>query len=146
MRRGFTLVELLVSMAVIAVLAVLLFPAVQAARAASRDAECRSNLHDFGIDINARMGPREEIPNFADHRVVPNCPACDDNGINLCWYDEIWHGERRTRIIEEYGVPSERIVAVRDVGGHHGGHCFALFLDGHVALLDENSVGYDPSY
>jgi len=49
MRRGFTLVELLVVIAIIAVLIGLLLPAVQAAREAARRSACSSNLRQVAL-------------------------------------------------------------------------------------------------
>ena len=46
-RSGFTLVELLVSVAIIAVLMALILPAVQQAREAARKAQCRSNVREL---------------------------------------------------------------------------------------------------
>ena len=62
-RRGFTLVELLVVVAVIGVLVALLMPAVQAAREAGRRGQCGSQMRQIGLalhnyhDINRLFPP-----------------------------------------------------------------------------------------
>ena len=48
MRRGFTLVELLVVIAVVAVLAAMLLPVLSRARESARKAACQSNLRQIG--------------------------------------------------------------------------------------------------
>ena len=51
-RRAFTLVELLVVVAIIGILIGLLLPAVQAAREAARRAACLNNLHQIGVAMH----------------------------------------------------------------------------------------------
>lgn len=64
-RRGLTLVELLVVVAIVALLLMLLFPAVQSAREAARATVCRNNLRQMGIALTGYAAHTETFPNGA---------------------------------------------------------------------------------
>lgn len=59
-RKGFTLIELLVVIAIIALLIAMLLPALKQAREAAQRAHCASNLHQWGIAINAHYSDNKQ--------------------------------------------------------------------------------------
>ena len=58
-RRGFTLIELMVVIAVIALMAALLFPALNRAKESGRRTACASNLRQLGVALSIYAGENE---------------------------------------------------------------------------------------
>ncbi|GIW92128.1 MAG: prepilin-type N-terminal cleavage/methylation domain-containing protein [Pirellulaceae bacterium] len=61
-RGGWTLVELVVVIAIVGLLAALLLPAVQAARESARRTQCASNLRQVGLALQSYLGVHRIFP------------------------------------------------------------------------------------
>jgi prepilin-type N-terminal cleavage/methylation domain-containing protein/prepilin-type processing-associated H-X9-DG protein len=100
--RGFTLVELLVVIAVIGMLVALLLPAVQAARESARRSQCQNNLKQIVLAMHNFEGAYKYLP-FGDrlnytntNKVGPGVqilPFLEESALfdkynwNVNWYD-----------------------------------------------------------
>ena len=71
-RRGVSLVELLVVVAIIPILVVLLIPVVQTTRQAARQNQCRTNLKQISLGILSHVAATGEFPRHFDPIAMRN--------------------------------------------------------------------------
>jgi len=93
--RGFTLVEMLVVIAIIGVLIALLLPAIQAAREAARRATCQANLKQLALAMHSHHDGRNRLPAAAmfggreyrliDEDTTPGDGSDDDDAAPFSW-------------------------------------------------------------
>lgn len=170
MRRAFTLVELLVVLAVIGVLLSLLLPAVNRIRAKSVALKCKAQLAEVGKAMqmylnenNGRYPPAVYSPTFNpdnlptvrdlvgrytnDNERIWVCPADDlifpEYGMSYSYYQELGLRDLRDTFFFKVMRSPSRTPVMWDAENWHGGQVPFnwLFADGHV---DEFLDGITP--
>lgn len=88
-RHSFTLIELMIVIGIIAILAALAFPAIDKARAKSRQAKCLNNLHQLSIGvISYRIDHDEKMPLWLSALAPPlNSYIDSTKGVFICASD-----------------------------------------------------------
>lgn len=86
-RRGFTMIELIVVVGVIAVLIALLLPAVQQAREAARRMQCRNNLMNIGQALHHYVHTHQQFPPGCVNDTAPILNTLA--GYKMSWISQI---------------------------------------------------------
>lgn len=121
--QGFTLVEVLVVIAIIGVLVAFLLPAIQAAREAARRTQCQNNLKQIGLAIQNHHDTRKVFPmgrNRIDQMAVSWAffllPYMEETAVYNSWnpnatVDDPTNDAAMRTPIETYACPSRRRAA-----------------------------------
>lgn len=113
-RRGFTIIELLVVISIIAILVSLLLPAVQQARETARSAQCKSNLKQIAIalhnyaDVHSGYMPfhvgEGDLSDKAQSAMFALLPYCEGNPLMYRCPDDSGSIEDDTPFWNTYGT------------------------------------------
>ncbi len=160
MKRAFTLVELLLSLGMIALLASIAIPSLGIARARADSAKCVSHLRSLGISLNlyladhqmvmpdieaGRADKNENIPvidntidSYVDNKAAFTCPAgralAEKSGTSYYWNSAL-RGQNITNLHLFWLSDPSKIPVLVDKEGWHKyveDKVNHLFADGHV--------------
>lgn len=105
LRRGFTLVELLVVVAIIGVLVALLLPAVQSAREASRRSQCSNHIKQWTLGFH----------NY--HDTNQTLPSASKNNMRHVWVYSMWPFVEQQALYNSYSQETHFYLPPNTIGG-----------------------------
>jgi prepilin-type N-terminal cleavage/methylation domain-containing protein/prepilin-type processing-associated H-X9-DG protein len=161
-RRGFTMIELMMVVGIIAVLIALLLPAVQAAREAARRMQCYNNLLQLGVALGNYASTHHVFPPGVvnDKGPISELPQGYHHGWTVQILPFLQQGNLYRRIDFRKGVyaaanetafantpnaflcPSTRTLSVNFAGCHHDVEA-PIDANNHGVLYLNSHVGYD---
>lgn len=146
--RGFTLVELLVTIAILAMLVAILLPAVQGAREAARRIHCSNNQKQIGLGIQAyqsSMGvfpPGSNTANQLSWRVFI-LPQLEQQAL----YDSFDFGPGPFNGGPNREGPNKSVMALNKIDAYHCPSAPRLFAsDGSSTLINPTRQTYNAHY
>jgi prepilin-type N-terminal cleavage/methylation domain-containing protein len=125
-RRAFTLVELIVTLAIILILLALLLPAVQYAREAARRARCESNLRQLVLAVHLYQNA---------HQCLPPAPSWNGYGVHAAVLSFVE--------LEQLAQLLDRDVPASRAASRLRGNFVSIFLfpsDGSALVLNQSGV------
>lgn len=151
-RRGFSLVEVLVSLGIVAVLLAIMLPALAAARESARESRCVSNLRSLGVAVQLYRDRNDGV--FPDAHAFPLRPTGQHGAVPLLspflsGPEPQFDSGGVVRTFEPWRCPSDRGPGLADVVGtsyeymyfwYRYAHTQSLGSDGHrrISLQAEN--------
>jgi len=136
-QRAFTLVELLVVIAVIGILVSLLLPAVQAAREAARRTQCSNNLKQIGLALHNYESAQKKFPvgSWQSNFIGPL--------VGILPYLEQGNNYQKWDFSKSYTDPFNAIVSAQRVDAYL---CPSMTLPRAVPLVAARETGGPASY
>ncbi|MBU0651160.1 type II secretion system GspH family protein [bacterium] len=133
-KRGFTLIEMLVVIAIIGILATMITPAIGRARERARRAKCMNNMKQIGYLISLyQMDHNEQFPDDSSNfqTLVDGLEGKVDNAIFLCPSDDLDGEASPTTCSYTYKKPGinddDSVIMISHTHeGVHGGQTISL--------------------